>query len=100
MAVWLLLVGFLMVSRIPTFSFKRIRVRRDLVLPTLLVVGLTAALLASYPWFVVSAFGVLYIVSIPFSIRSHRRLSQGLPPPPVETDGDEDDDGPDEKTTL
>src|SRR3546814_11433168 len=28
-ALWLLLVGGLMVSRVPTFSFKRVRVKRE-----------------------------------------------------------------------
>ena len=58
------------------------------VLPTLLVVGLTAALMASYPWFVVSVFGLLYLVSIPFSYRSYRRLDQGLQAPPEKPEAD------------
>lgn len=94
MAVWLIVVGLLMVSRIPTYSFKRVRVRRELVLPTLLVVGLGAAMLANYPWFVVSLLGLLYLVSIPFSYRSHRRLSEGaaVQTPEAETDDEPEED--------
>jgi CDP-diacylglycerol--serine O-phosphatidyltransferase len=74
-ALWLLFVGFLMVSQVPTFSFKRVRVRRELVLPTLLVVGLMAAVMVSYPWFVLSAITIAYLTSIPFSFASHRRYA-------------------------
>ena len=58
MAFWLLAVAFLMISRIPTYSFKRVRVEREMVLPLLVVVGIVAAILASYPWFVLSVLGV------------------------------------------
>lgn len=75
MAVWLLLVAFMMISRIPTFSLKRVRIRRDLVLPLLVVVGLVAAILFSYPWFVLSVVGVLYLASVPFSYRSQLRYA-------------------------
>lgn len=76
-AMWLLFVGLLMISRIPTYSFKRIRVGREQVLPTLLLVGLIAAVAASYPWFVLSTVCALYLVSIPFSFLSHRRHAAG-----------------------
>jgi len=86
-AIWLAVVAFLMVSRIPTFSLKRVRVRRDLVLPVLLVVGLGAALLVSYPWVVLPAIGLAYLVSIPFSVRSQRRYAAATaaerPPAPA-----------------
>jgi len=89
-AVWLLFVGFLMVSQVPTFSFKRVRVRRELVLPTLLVIGVTAALMVSYPWFVVSAITAAYLVSIPFSFISHRRYASPRTPDAGETAKPED----------
>lgn len=72
--VWQLIVALLMISRIPSYSFKRIRVKRDYVLPTLVVVGLLAAILVSYPWLVLSVVSLLYLFSLPFSYRSHRRL--------------------------
>lgn len=96
MAVWLLLVGFMMVSRIPTYSFKRVRIRREMVLPTLLIVGLCAAILASYPWFIVSLLGVLYLISIPFSYRSHQKLSKLPPEQALDDDGDHVEPEPDE----
>ncbi|MBT7758795.1 MAG: phosphatidylcholine/phosphatidylserine synthase, partial [Rhodospirillaceae bacterium] len=75
MAIWLLVVAFFMISRIPTYSFKRVRVKREMVLPLLVVVGIVAAILASYPWFVLSVMGVGYLVSIPFSYRAQQRFA-------------------------
>jgi CDP-diacylglycerol--serine O-phosphatidyltransferase len=75
MAVWLLLVAFMMISHIPTYSFKQVRVKREMVLPLLVVVGIVAAVLASYPWFVLSVLGIAYLGSLPFSYRAHRRFA-------------------------
>jgi len=69
-------VSLLMVSRVPTFSFKRIKVPHDYVLPTLLGVGLFAAFLVGLPWLTLMAVGVLYLASLPLSYVAHRRLSR------------------------
>ena len=68
-------VAFLMVSKVPTYSFKRLRVRREFILPVLIVVGLLAAVLWSYPWLTLTGLAVLYVASIPLSVRSYRRYS-------------------------
>src|SRR5579883_523825 len=82
-------VAALMVSRVPTFSFKRFRVPGEWVLPMLLVIGGLAAFLTTEPWATLLAIGALYIVSIPLSIRSYRRLRKAAEelrtqPPPDE----------------
>lgn len=71
---WLIAVGLLMVSRAPTFSLKKLKVKREHVLPTLVLVGLLAALLVSYPWFMLAAVGLGYLASLPLSILAQRRL--------------------------
>ncbi|MBC7906315.1 MAG: CDP-diacylglycerol--serine O-phosphatidyltransferase [Rhodospirillaceae bacterium] len=73
-AVFLLGVAFLMVSTIPTFSFKKVRVPNAWVLPVLLVVGLTAAFLVTEPWLTLALIGASYVGLIPVSVRSFRRL--------------------------
>ncbi|WP_422035447.1 CDP-diacylglycerol--serine O-phosphatidyltransferase [Reyranella sp.] len=69
----LVVVGGLMVSRLPTFSFKKGRVPRHLVLPLLLGAGLFMGVLASAPWIALSLLGLAYICLIPFSVLSYRR---------------------------
>ncbi|HEX6958750.1 MAG TPA: CDP-diacylglycerol--serine O-phosphatidyltransferase [Ferrovibrio sp.] len=76
-AIWLLLVGGLMISRIPTFSFKRVRVGREYVGVILLATGLVVAGLLNQPWYTLAAILLAYLVSIPFSFRAHERLRRG-----------------------
>ncbi len=90
-AGWLIVCALLMISRIPTFSLKKLRVKREHVLPTLVLVGLLAALLVSYPWFTLAAVGLGYLASIPVSVASQRRLIARLgaqPAPPPSEDAD------------
>jgi len=76
-AVWMLGIGVLMVSKVPTYSFKRVRVKREAVLPVLLGVGVLAALLMNEPWYTLGALELAYLASIPFSIRAHERHRRG-----------------------
>ncbi|MCF4164183.1 phosphatidylcholine/phosphatidylserine synthase [Zavarzinia compransoris] len=69
-------VAFLMVSRVPTFSFKKIRVHRDWVLPTLVFVGLGTALALSYPWEVLAFVILAYACTIPFGPLGWHRAQQ------------------------
>jgi CDP-diacylglycerol--serine O-phosphatidyltransferase len=69
----LVLVGGLMVSRLPTFSFKKGRIPRHLVLPSLLVAALTMGVIASSPWIGMSLLGLIYLCLVPFSWWSYRR---------------------------
>lgn len=73
-AVFLLGVAFLMVSTIPTFSFKKVRIPNAWVLPVLLVVGLIAAFLVTEPWLTLALIGASYLGLIPVSVRAFRRL--------------------------
>ncbi|MBM3557239.1 MAG: CDP-diacylglycerol O-phosphatidyltransferase, partial [Alphaproteobacteria bacterium] len=72
--LWILLMGFLMVSQIPTFAFKKLRVRRDRVLPMLLLVGVFAALIANLPWLTLAGVGIAYLATFPFSVMAFRRM--------------------------
>jgi CDP-diacylglycerol---serine O-phosphatidyltransferase len=76
----LVIVGGLMVSRLPTFSFKKGRIPRHLVLPTLLGAALVMGVIASSPWIGLSLLGLVYLFLIPFSWLAYRRqASQNRP---------------------
>jgi CDP-diacylglycerol---serine O-phosphatidyltransferase len=69
-----ILIGYLLVSRLPVWSGKSSRIRRDLMLPILLAVVLYVALLMSYTWEVLSITVIAYLCVLPFSARAwHRR---------------------------
>jgi CDP-diacylglycerol---serine O-phosphatidyltransferase len=69
----LVVVGGLMVSRLPTFSFKKGRVPRHLVLPSLLGAALVMGVIASSPWIGLSLLGLVYLCLIPFSWFAYQR---------------------------
>lgn len=68
-------VAGLMVSRIPTFSFKRLKVPPKSVLPTMLAVGLLIAFVISTPWITFLGLAAAYLATMPISVLSHRRLA-------------------------
>jgi CDP-diacylglycerol---serine O-phosphatidyltransferase len=67
-------IAVLMISKVPTVSLKRIRVRHDWVVPTLLGIGVLAALVTTFPWPTLTAIGIVYVGSIPLTIRAYYRL--------------------------
>src|SRR6201991_525941 len=73
-ALYTLLIAFLMVSRLPVFSGKTVRMRvpPEMVLPVFVSVVFFIALLISYPWYILSACTVLYLLSLPVGWKSYR----------------------------
>jgi CDP-diacylglycerol--serine O-phosphatidyltransferase len=73
-AGYTLLIGFLMVSRLPVFSGKSVRMRvpPELVLPVFVSVIFFIAILIGYPWYVLSTGSVLYLLSLPLGWKSYR----------------------------
>jgi CDP-diacylglycerol--serine O-phosphatidyltransferase len=69
-----LAIASLMVSRLPVFSGKRVgtRVPPDLVGPLIVVVVLSIALLIAYPWVLLTAGTLVYLVCLPFGYLSYR----------------------------
>lgn len=77
----------LMVSRVPVFSGKHVRLKPHLVVPLMVLVGVLAGLLVTQPWATLSFVGLVYIALIPMSVLSYRRLekseaAQAHAPPP------------------
>lgn len=70
---WTILISGLMISPIPTYSFKRIRVPKNLVTVSLAGVALFATALITEPWLALSALIVTFSASIPFSVLSFRK---------------------------
>jgi CDP-diacylglycerol--serine O-phosphatidyltransferase len=86
-AFYTLLIAFLMVSRLPVFSGKtvRLRVPPEMVLPVFVSVIFFIALLIGYPWHVLSILTIFYLLSLPLgwkSYRDHQRAAAAPPPAP------------------
>ena len=75
--LFLFVIAGLMVRSIPTYSFKKLKISRKWILPTMLITGAVAVFLINAPWLTLSVIGAVYLGSIPLSIRAHRSLSKG-----------------------
>ncbi len=73
-AIWSVIVALLMVSSLPTFSFKQVKIPHGAIIPLLVAVGLLVAGLAGAPWRTLTLVGLIYIVSFGLSGLSYRRL--------------------------
>lgn len=86
---WVLLVAFLMISNVATYSWTSLRIRRSWRLEILAFVGLLGAALFTARWETLLVLSLIYIALIPFSVRSYakvrrRREAQGdLPAAPA-----------------
>ena len=71
-------VAWLMVSRLPVFSGKRIgkRVPPEMVGPLIVVVVLFFALLIAYPWILLTAGTLAYLAILPFGWLSYREYER------------------------
>lgn len=70
-ATSLLISGLLMISRIPTYVVKNVRVPHHFVRPLLMAVALFMAALFSIPWWTLSIGALIYLLSIPVSLMSY-----------------------------
>jgi CDP-diacylglycerol--serine O-phosphatidyltransferase len=71
-------IAWLMVSRLPVFSGKRVgtRVPPEMVGPIAVVVVLSIALLIAYPWILLTAGTLAYLAGLPVGWLSYRRYQQ------------------------
>ena len=81
------LVAFLLVSRLPVYSGKSIKVPGDRVLPLILAVVLFVLLLLTYPWQTLTASVAAYLAFLPLSVRAYaqRAKREGEKVPPSDT---------------
>lgn len=76
-AIHLLVTGVLMVSTIPMFAIKGIRISRKLVAPLLIGIVTLGTLTMVSPWLTIATLAGLYVLSIPVAIlvRGRQRAS-------------------------
>lgn len=73
-AAWMIGTALLMVSELPTFSFKKWKLAPRYMLPFMAAVGLVLAGLAGAPWMTLSIALGVYLLTMPLSVRSFTKL--------------------------
>ena len=74
--IFMLVIAGMLVSTIPTYSFKKLKITRQWILPTMLITGAIAVFLINAPWLTLSVVGLAYICSIPLSYRAEQALKK------------------------
>ena len=84
-ALYTLVIAFLMVSRLPVFSGKTVRMRvpPEMVLPVFVAVIFFIALLIGYPWYILSVGSVLCLLGLPLGWKSYRDHARKAAAPAV-----------------
>ncbi len=72
-AAYMFLIGILMVSSVPTFSFKRINIKKKYITVILVSAALLIASIVLEPWITLPFVGLTYLLLIPFSIAHYYR---------------------------
>ena len=75
-APWAGLIAFLMISNVATYSWGSIRLRRHVRLEAILLAALIGTALFSDPWITLTGVSALYLIMIPFSIRSYAKIKR------------------------
>lgn len=91
-AVWAIVIALLMVSRVPTYSFKKAKIPQGMVIPLMLVALLFVAGLIGSTWKTLTMGMLFYIISFAFSMRSYARLKAEAERMHVERDGGEEEE--------
>lgn len=71
-AAWLLFIGLLAVSRVPTLSMKSANIRPSALAGLLFIVAAAAALMFTFPYLLMIIIVSAYLIHIPFAWRSQR----------------------------
>ena len=67
-SVVMVLVAYLMVSRIPTISLKKTKISSDWFLPIMILLAMFVSCLITKPWLTLGLFTLCYMLSVPFTV--------------------------------
>jgi CDP-diacylglycerol--serine O-phosphatidyltransferase len=65
---FMLIVGFLMISRIPTLSLKKIKLSQDMIAPLMLFFVVVIVMAYFHFWYVISIVAICYLLTVPLTV--------------------------------
>lgn len=75
-AVWVVLIAALMVSRIPTVSLKYLKLPDRMAVPLMAAICLVIAAMIHAPWVTLTLLTAVYLISIPLAFNHYRKLEK------------------------
>ncbi|MFN7038297.1 MAG: CDP-alcohol phosphatidyltransferase family protein [Alphaproteobacteria bacterium] len=77
-ALYLMIVGLLMASRVPTFYVKKILIKHNLISIALMLAGIVIVSIIIEPWITLPLIGLIYVISIPVSIYKFKKFKDKI----------------------
>ena len=74
MPFYIMTIGFLLASRLPTFSLKAVQIHKEYVWIVMLLFGICVLEILLHPWYTMPLMTICYIVSIFFSYAKARQI--------------------------
>ena len=68
LGIFTIILSLLTASKIPTISIKNVTIKRNYIVPFLIITAIFFILLFIFPWFILPIIGLLYIATIPITI--------------------------------
>ena len=72
--IFVVVVGALMASRIPTFAGKHIHIKHEWIPVFMIICSFFLVFFVTQPWLFIMLLGVVYLATIPLSVRKYRKL--------------------------
>jgi CDP-diacylglycerol--serine O-phosphatidyltransferase len=76
LVAYLLVIAYLMVSRVPTVSIKKIRIKRSYSMAALSAIAMLFIAMILEPWFILPLVGLVYLCTIPVSSWMYYRIKR------------------------
>lgn len=73
---FLIVVGFLMVSRVPTLSLKKMRIPNENLIAILVLFAIVLVFLYLHFWYVISLMGIVYVLTIPYTVYQFLKMKR------------------------
>lgn len=74
--VWMVLMAFLMISSLPTLSWAKLRPRKAVRLPLILLAGMVVAGLFLETWWTLIGISVVYLATVPLGLALYARYKR------------------------
>ncbi|HOO50732.1 MAG TPA: CDP-diacylglycerol O-phosphatidyltransferase, partial [Alphaproteobacteria bacterium] len=75
-AIWVVAIAALMVSRMPTMSLKYMKLPDRMAVPLMAAIGLVVAAMIHAPWVTLTLLSSAYFISIPITFSHYRKLEK------------------------
>ena len=76
LVIYTIIIALLMASTLPTISTKKLKIKRSMITPVMILMGILFVATFLYTWLILLLLCILYLISIPCSIMAYYKMAQ------------------------